>query len=126
MAKDKSLFNESLQVRDASQQKRKKARANVQLEGEFRINTDDQSHPCTVIDVGTGGLSLICRSTLYQGDRLTVRFRLGGRPISLSGAVVRANGKNIGIQYDPLDEEKLALIQQYIHTTFFDKDKKKA
>lgn len=125
---DKSLFNESFVVRDAAQQKRKKARARVNLQGEFQLEGKPEKFPCTLVDIGTGGLSLQTRSTLYVGDKIVVSFKLKAKPMKQNAVVTRVSGKSIGLQFTGLGEAELAEIQEYIHSAFFDsnKDKKKS
>ncbi|MCB1309242.1 MAG: PilZ domain-containing protein [Leptospiraceae bacterium] len=123
---EKSLFNHSIQVRDAAHQKRKKARTSITVEGEYALQSRPADMvPCTVTDVGTGGLSFVTRATLYQGDEVMVRFKLGAHPVKLNGSVIRVSGKNVGIQYQGVSEQQLEIIQKFIHTTFFEKDPKK-
>lgn len=124
---DKSLFNESFVVRDASQQKRKKARARVSLQADFQLEGKPEKHPCSIVDIGTGGLSIQTKSTLYVGDRLVVFFKLKTRVLTQNATVTRVSGKSVGAQFTGLGDAELAEIQEYIHSSFFDpnRDKKK-
>ena len=121
-----SFFNDSLNFRDTAQQKRKKARAQIDAEAEFAIGNSDAYQTCHLVDIGIGGLSFSSRSTLYQGDRVKIRFRLLDRMVTFEGEVSRTSGKYVGLAFLDPDEEKLELIQKYIHTNFFDKDRKKS
>ncbi len=122
-----SFFDDSVSIRDSARQKRKKARTNVNLTGEFLLTGQNNPVECTVTDIGTGGLSITTRSTMYMGDRSEVRLRLGKDALSVPCTVVRVAGKSIGLQFEKIAEAELEKIQQYIHTTFFDKkDSKKA
>ncbi|MEQ9367316.1 MAG: PilZ domain-containing protein, partial [Leptospirales bacterium] len=60
-----SFFDDSVQIRDAAQQKRKKARTGVNITAEFAIKGQDRPVECTVTDLGTGGLSINTRSSMY-------------------------------------------------------------
>lgn len=121
-----SFFDDSVSIRDSARQKRKKARTNVNLIGEFVLSGQDRPVECTVTDIGTGGLSITTRSTLYMSDRLEVRLRLGKDALSVPCTVVRVSGKSVGLQFEKIAGAQLETIQHYIHTTFFDKkDSKK-
>lgn len=120
-----SFFNESLNVRDKAQQKRKKARAITNINGEFHLNGKDEAIPCLITDLGTGGLSMQSRTTLYDGDQVVVRFRLGPNYMQLAANVSRLSGKNVGLQFTNPDEKQMEALQAYIHTAYFEKDKKK-
>jgi hypothetical protein len=116
-----SFFDDSVKIRDAARQKRKKARTTVSIPAEFLVQGQERSIECTVTDLGTGGLSINTRSTMYAGDRLEVRMRLGQHPVTVEGTVVRVAGKSVGVQFEGVSEERLEIIQQFIHTRFFDK-----
>ncbi len=125
MAADKSLFNDSLKMRDSAQQKRKKARLNVNIPGEYRLEGQSEYYPCQLSDLGAGGLSLLSKGTLYSGDQLHIRFRMDQRSIEIRGVAVRVSGKSVGIQYQDVSEEEISAIQDFIHSSFFEKEKKK-
>ena len=120
-----SFFNDSLRFRDPAQQKRKKARAQINAEAEYALSNSGGYQSCQPVDIGIGGLSFTSRSTLYQGDRLSVRFRLLERPVEFQAEVSRVSGKYVGVAFIDPPEEQLEIIQKYIHSNFFDKDKKK-
>lgn len=121
-----SFFDDSVQIRDAAQQKRKKARTGVNIPAEFALKGQGQPVECTVTDLGTGGLSITTRSTMYMGDQIEVRLRLGKEALTILCSVVRVSGKSIGLQFDKIPDIQMEYIQNYIHTTFFDKpDQKK-
>ena len=117
----RSFFDDSVRIRDASRQKRKMARTPVNIKGEYALKGQDQAHQCEVTDLGTGGLSMTTRSTMYDGDEVEVRLPLGKSALTVPGRVVRVSGKSIGVQFEDLPDEQLEIIQDYIHTTFFDK-----
>ncbi len=125
MATGKSFFDDRLQVRDADKQKRRQARTNLNLDGTFTMESGGDPSPCTLLDIGTGGLSFLTRSTLYVGDRLVVRCKIGGREVSLPGSVSRVSGKSVGMQFSQIAPDVLEKIQGFIHDTFFEKDPKK-
>lgn len=120
-----NFYNESLNIRDASQQKRKQARTQSSLSGEFVLIGQNTSHPCVVTDIGTGGLSIQTKSTLYDGDQITIRIRLKGKLMSIDADVARVSGKNIGLKIRNMSEAEITSIQDFIHDNFFSKDKKK-
>lgn len=125
MGLDRSLFNDSMQMRDSSQQKRKKARVAINMPAEYCLAAQSEFFPCVLTDVGAGGLSMTCKGNLYQGDQVKVRFKLNTRVVEMQALVIRVNGKAVGLQYSGASEEQISAIQHFIHTTFFDKDKKK-
>lgn len=114
-----SFFNESLHMRDASRQKRKMARTTVSLSGEYLVGADERPVECSITDIGTGGLSMLTKTSMYVGDAVRVRLRLGSESLELAGQVVRVTGKTVGVQFTSIQEEHLEKIQDYIHTTFF-------
>ena len=120
-----SFFNDSLHFRDPAQQKRKKARAQIQADAEFCMQGNPTWHACQLVDIGIGGLSFTSRSTLYQGDKVQIRFKLLDQHVEFEGEVSRVSGKYVGLAFLNPDEELLERIQHYIHTNFFDKDRKK-
>ena len=93
----------------------------VSIPAEFVLKGQGQPVECTVTDVGTGGLSITTRSTMYMGDRIEVRLRLGNHALAVEGSVVRVSGKSVGVQFDGIPDADMETIQHYIHTTFFDK-----
>ena len=125
MANGKSFFDDRLQVRDSDKQKRRQARTNLNLEGTFTMPGDGVPGPCTLLDIGTGGLSFLTRSSLYLGDALSLRFKLSGHELVASGTVSRVSGKTVGVQFTGLGAAELELIQSFIHDTFFEKDPRK-
>jgi len=114
-----SLFDDSIKLRDPSQQKRKKARTPVNIPGEFMLEGRTDSYPCTITDLGTGGMSFIGKSSLYVGDKLNMRFKIKTMIVEIGVSVIRASGKSIGVQITSISEEDLDRIQDYIHSTFF-------
>jgi len=125
MAEARSLFNDSIKMRDPSQQKRKKARRSVNVPAECQIVGHSDFMPCTLTDVGAGGLSLVTRSSLYVGDKVNVRFKMGETNFDSEGAVVRVLGKAVGIQFENLAETDLDRLQDFIHRAFKDRERKK-
>lgn len=121
----KSLFNDSIQVRDPAQQKRKRARTNVNFEAEFAVAGGGTLSPCVLTDVGTGGLSFTTRAGLYKGDRIEVHFVVGGKKVVIPGEVVRVAGKTVAMEYRDAGNEALDAVQNFIHAAFFEKDRKK-
>lgn len=121
----KSLFNDSIQVRDPAQQKRKRARTNVNLEAEFAVAGSPNPSPCLLADVGTGGLSFTTRAGLYKGDRIQVIFTVNNQKVAIPGEVVRVAGKTVAMEYRDASPEALDAVQNFIHSAFFEKDRKK-
>ena len=122
---ERSFFNDSIRLMDPSHQKRKKARTPVNIQGEFSLDGKKEIFECTLTDIGTGGLSFISKMSLYVGDRLLLRFRLNSQTIELPVAVVRVAGKHTGAQFSSIKDESLQIVQNFIHTSFFEKEKKK-
>lgn len=96
----------------------------MELTAEFCFDGQTASHPCTLTDLGTGGLSFLSRASLHSGDRLSVKFKIRGKTLTLASEVIRTAGKNTGVQYKSITEEDLALIQEFIHSSFFEKDRR--
>ena len=122
---DKSLFNESFVVRDSAQQKRKKARARISMEAEFQLDGKPDRFACQLVDIGTGGLSIQTKSTLYVGDKIVVSFKLKQQIMKQAAVVTRVAGKSVGAQFTNLAEADLGEIQEYIHSSYFDPNKDK-
>lgn len=118
-----SFFDERLQLRDADKQKRKQARTGLREEAVLRVGQQPQAHPCTLVDIGTGGLSLLTKQTLYVGDVVEIECSLATKKLALSGTVARVSGKNVGVQFNKLSDEDLSTIQHFIHETFFQKER---
>ena len=125
MASGSSFFDDRLQLRDADQQKRRQARTNLNLEGTFTMAAGGEPVPCTLLDLGTGGLSFLTRSTLYLGDQVSVRCKVAGRELDVSGTVSRVSGKTVGMQFSGLASAQMEQIQAFIHVAFFEKDPRK-
>ncbi len=121
----KSLFNSSVQMRDPAQQKRKRARTNVNLEAEFAVAGNSIPSPCLLTDVGTGGLSFTSRAGLYKGDKIHVIFTVNKEKVSIPGEVVRVTGKTVAMEYRDASPEALDAVQNFIHAAFFTKESKK-
>ena len=124
MGKDNSLFNDSLRMRDPSQQKRKKARTQVNLDGQFHLKGQKEKNQVNLTDLGAGGLSFVSRTTLYPGDNLTIQFKLNKEILEVEATVIRTAGKNFGVQFINPSEQLVQKIQEYIHSSFFEKEKK--
>lgn len=118
-----SLFDDSMRMRDPAQQKRKKARAPVNRGGEFAVGAGSYQE-CTVNDIGTGGLSFATRSALYPGDSIRIRVKLGEKFMDLPAMVARSSGKTVAAVFDELSEDQVITIQEYIHQSFFERDRK--
>lgn len=119
------VFGDRMVMRDPAQQKRKKARASVNVAGEFKIKGHAEFLPCTIADVGAGGLHLLTRSSLFQGDFLTVRFPMAGSTFECNGVVTRSLGKAIGIQFENLPPEAEHRLQEFIHSALLERERKK-
>ncbi|MCE9501768.1 MAG: PilZ domain-containing protein [Leptospira sp.] len=126
MAQEKSIFNSSFSVFDQAKQKRKKARVRLDVAGSFVLNKKGMSNQCKLIDLGTGGLTFQSNLTLYPGDALEMQFKLKEKAVNILGEIVRTAGKDAIMRYSDLPQETVDLIQEYIHSAFFeDKTKKK-
>jgi hypothetical protein len=118
MAETKTVFKSTYTTSNVKQ-KRKKARVKTNIEGFYFLNKTPRSIPCTVIDMGTGGLTIQSGTVLYVGDKLTVHFNLEHYPLKISGEVGRISGKNSVLRFDDLPENELHVIQTYIHKVFY-------
>lgn len=125
MAGGSSFFDDRLQLRESDKQKRRQARSNLNLDGTFTMAAGGDPAPCTLLDIGTGGLSFLTRSTLYVGDKINLLCKLAGAELRVSGIVSRVSGKTVGIQFTALGATELEQIQAFIHKTFFEKDPRK-
>ncbi|MCE9600199.1 MAG: PilZ domain-containing protein [Spirochaetia bacterium] len=120
-----STFNDSLKIRDPSQQKRKKARTAVNIPCEFKLAGQTDFLECLLTDVGAGGVSIVTKSSLYVGDKVDVQFKMGHSPFRALGSVVRVIGKSVGLQFDSLPDGEVHRLQEFIHQAFKDRDRKK-
>ncbi|MCB1175752.1 MAG: PilZ domain-containing protein [Leptospiraceae bacterium] len=120
-----SFFNDSLHMRDSNQQKRKQARANARIEATFLLDGQNQEHSCSVSDLGTGGMSILSKSTLYMGDKIRVQLKVATRMLDISCEVVRVSGKSVGLRFVEISPENLERIQEFIHSSFFSPEQKK-
>lgn len=119
------FMDAAVRLRAPNQQKRKKARAQVNLPADFQILGHHEFLPCSLADIGSGGLALITRSSLYIGDKLKVRFKIAESPFEGQCVVVRVVGKAVGVQFEnlsPADEDRL---QDFIHRVFLERERKK-
>ncbi len=120
MAEAKQLFNQSFVVFDTKKQKRKKSRVRLSTPASFILNSNKQRpYTCNLIDLGTGGLTIQSPTTLYNGDKVQVNFKLGHDDLNITGVVARGSGKDFVIRYEELPEIENNLIQEYIHKVFF-------
>lgn len=120
MAEAKQLFNQSFVVFDTKKQKRKKSRVRLSTPATFILNSKKQSpYNCNLIDLGTGGLTIQSPTTLYNGDKVQVQFKLNQDMLNITGIVARGSGKDFVIRYEELPEKEHNTIQEYIHKVFF-------
>lgn len=74
-----SLFRDSFEYRDPSLQKRKDARIKIVLDAEISIKGKQEKHPVTILDIGTGGVALDSRITMFEGDYVHLHARINGK-----------------------------------------------
>ncbi|AYV55589.1 MULTISPECIES: PilZ domain-containing protein [Leptospira] len=124
MADTKSLFNDSFEYRDPALQKRKNARVKVTLDAEMSIKGKQERHPVTILDIGTGGVALDSRMTMFEGDRIHLHARINGKELTLEAEIIRSSGKKMNSIFVNIADEHKNEIQELIHKKFFEKDKK--
>jgi hypothetical protein len=72
------------------------------IDGKAVIRTSSGQFRCELVDVGGGGLLLLCRSAkVTVGEPVDVRFAIAGWPIEIqaSGRVARTDSNAIGIAF---------------------------
>lgn len=124
MQEKRSIFNETYSFRDPAKQKRKNARVNLNIEAEFSLSARKDRYPCLILDIGTGGVALDTRSTVFEGDKISIFAKLYGKEVELNATVIKVSGKTANCQFGSLSEETMDLIQEVIHKKFFEKEKK--
>ncbi|MBW0432717.1 PilZ domain-containing protein [Leptospira yasudae] len=124
MADTKSLFNDSFEYRDPALQKRKNARVKITLDAEMSIKGKQERHPVTILDIGTGGVALDSRMTMFEGDRIHLHTRINGKELTLEAEIIRSSGKKANSIFVNIADEHKNEIQELIHKKFFEKEKK--
>ncbi|WP_032930224.1 PilZ domain-containing protein [Leptospira santarosai] len=117
-----SLFSASFEYRNPSLQKRKNARIKIALGAEISIQGKQEKYPVTILDIGTGGVALDSRTTMFEGDRIHLHTKINGKDLILETKIIRSSGKKVnGIFVGIADEHKIE-IQEFIHKKFFGKE----
>ncbi|AXR60408.1 PilZ domain-containing protein [Leptospira mayottensis] len=119
-----SLFRDSFEYRDPSLQKRKDARIKIVLDAEISIKGKQEKHPVTILDIGTGGVALDSRITMFEGDYVHLHARINGKNLILETKIIRSSGKKVNGVFIGIGNEHRTEIQEFIHRKFFGKQKK--
>lgn len=114
----RDIFKSSFAAYPTEKQKRKKARIPVSMEGTIDI-PGHKSDECHISSLGTGGLTISTRSTLYTGELVRIQFVLQDRDIMAEGEIVRINGKEAGIKFVQIEESVVEQVQSYIFKEMF-------
>ncbi|MBM9579360.1 PilZ domain-containing protein [Leptospira sp. 201903070] len=124
MAGTKSLFDDSFEYRDPAIQKRKNARVKITLDAEMTIKGKSERHPVTILDIGTGGVALDSRMTMFEGDRIHLHAKINGKEMTLEAEIIRSSGKKANSIFVNIADDHRNEIQELIHKKFFEKEKK--
>ena len=118
-------FNEEINARDPSIQKRKKARVRVDTRGELHIPGVQRPIQIEFLDIGPGGVAFQAKTNLYVGDMVRMCFQLTGRLLDVKAEVKRVSGKNVAATFVDLSESDNFAIQECIHHTLITRDARK-
>ncbi|EMM72267.1 PilZ domain-containing protein [Leptospira weilii] len=124
MADANSLFRDSFEYRDPSLQKRKNARIKIALGAEISIKGRQEKHPVTILDIGTGGVALDSRTTMFEGDHVHLHTKINGKDLILETKIIRSSGKKVNGVFVGIEDKHRVEIQEFIHKKFFGKEKK--
>ncbi|EQA62051.1 PilZ domain-containing protein [Leptospira alexanderi] len=119
-----SLFRDSFEYRNPSLQKRKNARIKIALGAEISIKGKQEKHPVTILDIGTGGVALDSRTTMFEGDHVHLHTRINGKDLILETKIIRSSGKKVNGVFVGIEDKHRIEIQEFIHKKFFGKEKK--
>lgn len=104
--------------RSPEKQKRESGRVKLNIQGQYRLK-GQQWHPCTLVDLSSGGLALEGKFSFYPGDLVEVKFILEGKSLFLEIKVTNVRGRKAGGSFVSLSEKDKEFIQEYLHRNFF-------
>ena len=100
-------FTEALAPSEKRQSDRKKLIVDVNFDG------GDATGIANTRDIGIGGLYMTTNAGLETGMPIFLRMTIGGREISISGAVVYTDpGQGVGVRFHNVSEETAELLKQ--------------
>lgn len=100
-------YTEALAPSEKRQSDRKKLIIDVNFSG------GDATGIANTRDIGIGGLYMTTNARLDTGTLVFMRMTVGGREISLTGAVVYTDpGQGVGVRFHSLSEENAELLKR--------------
>lgn len=98
-------------------QRRKFARMKVSLPCQYKLQSDEEGkwEQGMLFSIGTGGVGIETRFSLYPKERVEVRFNLAGKSISALVEIVYVIGRKAGAKFLAISEKDVEAIQAYIH-----------
>jgi len=80
---------------------------------DVNFNGGDATGIANTRDIGIGGLYMTTNADLDTGTPISMRMTLGGREISISGAVVYTDpGQGVGVRFQNVSDENAALLKK--------------
>jgi len=100
-------FVEALSPSERRHSDRKKLIIDVNFEG------GDATGIANTRDIGIGGLYMTTNAPLENGTPIMLRMMVGGKEISLNGAVVYTDpGQGVGVRFQNVSEESAELLKR--------------
>jgi hypothetical protein len=100
-------FAEALAPSERRSSDRKKLIVDVSFDG------GDATGIANTRDIGVGGLYMTSNARLENGTPILIRMTIGGREVSLNGAVVYTDpGHGVGVRFHNLSEEDAGLLMR--------------
>lgn len=113
MAKDNKSF------RDPDQQKRDTARIRVNIEATYRYKSQNEWLPCTILDLGVGGLAIKGKMSFYEGDHIEIKFALEGQNVIAIAEITNIAGRKAGGRFTEISEKSETAIHNYLNRIIF-------
>ena len=100
-------YSDALAPSERRQTDRKKLIVDVNFDG------GDATGIANTRDIGIGGLYMTTNANLENGTPISIRMTIGGREISLKGAVVYTDpGHGVGVRFQNVSEENAELLKR--------------
>jgi hypothetical protein len=93
-------------------EKRKKPRVKLEIEGIMKINKTESK--ILILNVGVGGCYFQSFSIFNIGEEIEISFEIEKKILMVKGNISRINGKNYTMKYDNPSSEFLSYIEKYI------------
>jgi len=102
-------FAEALASSERRHSDRKKLIVDVNFDG------GDATGIANTRDIGIGGLYMTTNAMLKTGMPILIRMTVGGKEVSLNGAVVYTDpGQGVGVRFHNVSEETAKLLKQVL------------